>query len=327
MRAAIRLGTRGSKLALAQADLVATALRTAHPALTIEIVTIRTTGDRRAESLHLIGGQGAFTRELEAALLSGEIDVAVHSLKDLPTTLPPGLVLAATPAREDTRDVLIANDRGRAGSIQSQPEDAQALLEALPAKSRIGTGSRRRSAQLLRFRPDLEIADIRGNVDTRLRKLDEGQYDAIVLAAAGLRRLNLEARISAYVPHELLVPAPGQAALGLECRADDIETTGALSALNDPATYAAVTAERAVLRAFGVGCQLPIAALAQAAPEDGASRLRLHARVLDLDGSVALDARDDAPFTEAEALGERVAEALRAQGADRLLERSRQATG
>lgn len=302
MIASLRLGTRGSQLALAQTELVAAALRQAHTGLSVEIVIVHTTGDRRGESLREIGGQGAFTRELEFALLDGRVDVAVHSLKDLPSSLAPGLVLAATPAREDVRDVLVSRD-GRG-------------LAALPSRSRVGTGSLRRAAQLLRARPDLEIADIRGNVDTRLRKLDERQYDAIVLAAAGLRRLGRTDRVSEFLPTELLLPAPGQAALGLECRSEDRTVRELLAPLNDPATFAAVTAERAVLQAFGAGCRLPIAALGRV---EGDS-LMLHARVLDLDGTLALDERDQASFGEAEALGARVAATLLVQGAADLLE-------
>lgn len=302
MSASIRLGTRGSQLALAQTHCVAAALRQVRPDLTVEIVTVRTTGDRRGESLREIGGQGAFTRELEFALLDGQVDVAVHSLKDLPSTLTPGLLLAATPAREDVRDVLISRD-GRG-------------LAALPAGSRVGTGSLRRAAQLLRARPDLEIVDIRGNVDTRLRKLDEGQYDAIVLAAAGLQRLGRPDRISEFMPTDVLLPAPGQAALGLECRADDQATRIILAALNDDATFAAITAERAVLRTVGAGCRLPIAALGIVTDE----HLTLRARVLDLAGTLALDACDQASPAEAEALGTRTAATLLAQGAADLLE-------
>ncbi|HBY98271.1 MAG TPA: hydroxymethylbilane synthase [Chloroflexi bacterium] len=302
MTTSIRLGTRSSQLALAQTHSVAAALRMAHPGLVVEIVTVRTSGDRRSESLREIGGQGAFTRELELALLDGEVDVAVHSLKDLPGTVLPGLVLAATPPREDERDVVISRD--------------ECTLAALPCGSRVGTGSLRRAAQLLRARPDLEIADIRGNVDTRLHKLDEGQYDAIVLAAAGLRRLGRSNHIGEYLPVELLLPAPGQAALGLECRSDDQTTQALLTPLNDAPTFAAVTAERAVLRAFGAGCRLPIAALGRVEGE----QLTVHARVLNPAGTLALDVRDHAPSTEAEALGARVAAALLSQGAAVLLE-------
>jgi hydroxymethylbilane synthase len=298
----LRLGTRGSQLALTQTNLVAAALRAAHPGLAVEIVTIRTTGDQRPESLLVIGGQGAFTHELEQALLDGRVDIAVHSLKDLPSTLAPGLTLAATPPREDVRDTLIS----RTG----------APLAELPPGSRIGTGSRRRAAQLLRHRPDLLIADIRGNVDTRLRKLDEGQYDAILLAAAGLHRLGLQGRRLEYLPTDLLLPAPGQAALGLECRAADETTRALLAPLNDAATFAAITAERALLRAFGTGCRLPIAALGTV--QQG--RLHLRARILDAAGTVMLEQSGEAPPAEAESLGAHLASLLWQQGAASLLE-------
>ncbi|MDQ7029772.1 MAG: hydroxymethylbilane synthase [Ardenticatenia bacterium] len=240
----LRVGTRGSALALAQARQVIAALRALDPTLRAEEVIVQTSGDRSSASLRDIGGQGAFTRELEVALLDGRVDVAVHSLKDLPSSLPEGLVVAATPPREDPRDVLV-------------PRTA-ADVTTLPPGARVGTGSLRRRAQLLALRPDLRVADIRGNVDTRLRKLEAGTYDALVLAAAGLRRLGRTDLVERYaLPLELMVPAPAQGILGLECRADDLDTVALLRRLNHAPTFAAAAAERALLRRLGAGCRLP----------------------------------------------------------------------
>ncbi|HEX8681450.1 MAG TPA: hydroxymethylbilane synthase [Ardenticatenaceae bacterium] len=300
----IRIGTRGSKLALAQTTLVIEALGAAHPGLDVELCIIQTEGDRRRRaSLLAIGGQGVFTRELEVVLLDGEIDVAVHSLKDLPSTLPEGLVLAATPPREDPRDVLVTQDG--------------TTLDELPEGTVVGTGSLRRRTQLLRLRPDLQMKDIRGNVDTRLAKLDMGEYDAIVLAAAGLSRLGALGRVKAEVlAREAMLPAPAQGILGLECRADDTPTREALATLNHAPTFVSATAERAVLSHFGIGCRLPVAALA----ETEGDTLRLRARVLSADGRIAYDAETRGPWTDAERLGEAATRQLIEAGALALLE-------
>jgi hydroxymethylbilane synthase len=258
----LRVGTRGSPLALAQSELVLEALRAGHPTLAVERVVIQTEGDRRRRaSLLDLGGQGIFTRELEVALLDGEIDVAVHSLKDLPSTLPEGLLLAATPPREDPHDVLVTREG--------------APLSKLPAGAVVGTGSPRRRAQLLAARPDLVMEDIRGNVDTRLAKLQQGEYDAIVLAVAGLRRLGwLErpevASRAEVLSFDTMLPAPSQGILGLECRAGDSAVRELLATVNDAGTFAAATAERAVLRRFGSGCRLPIGVIATG--DDGQTR-------------------------------------------------------
>ncbi len=301
----IRVGTRGSKLALAQTTLVIEALRAAHPDLDVELCIIQTEGDRRRRaSLLAIGGQGVFTRELEVALLDGEIDVAVHSLKDLPSTLPEGLVLAATPPRENPCDVLVTRDGTR--------------LEALPNGAVVGTGSLRRRAQLLRLRPDLQMKDIRGNVDTRLAKLAAGEYDAIVLAAAGLSRLGALGRVKAEVlATEAMLPAPSQGILGLECRADDTLTRETLASINHAPTFVAATAERAVLSHFGIGCRLPVAALA----ETEGDMLRLRARVLSADGRIAYDAETTwGAWADAAVLGEAATRQLIEAGALALLE-------
>lgn len=300
----IRIGTRGSQLALIQTDLVIDALRAVNPALDVERVIIQTEGDRRRRaSLLAIGGQGVFTRELEIALLDGEIDVAVHSLKDLPSTLPDGLQLACTPPRADVRDILITRDN--------------TPLNELPKGSVVGTGSLRRRAQLLAIRPDLVMKDIRGNVDTRLAKLERGDYDAIVLAAAGLARLGWLTKIHGEaLSCEWMLPAPAQGTLGLECRGDDQRTQQILATVNDPTTFATASAERAVLRRFGIGCRLPLAALAT--PNNG--DLTIHARVLNHTGRLIFDATTSGPLAEAAALGTQAAQKLVADGAMKLLD-------
>src|SRR4051812_33912698 len=228
----LRLGTRGSTLAHWQADWVAGELR--RLGHTVELIEIATRGDvEQVVAVEQIGTRGVFTKEIQRALLAGDVDLAVHSLKDLLTEPVNGLVLASVPRRESSSDVLVSRDN--------------VMLESLPQGARIGTGSLRRQAQLLHVRPDLQVADIRGNVDTRLRKLDGGQFDAIVLAEAGLRRLGLSDRISQVLPREIMLPAVGQGALAIECRLEDAATRKILASLNDPETRAAVAAERALL--------------------------------------------------------------------------------
>lgn len=251
----LRLGTRGSLLARAQSGLVAQQLEQLHPGLKVELVLFRTSGDQIAERpLHEFGGKGLFTKELEQGLLAGTIDFAVHSFKDVPVTMPlvdqSELVTAAVPAREDPRDVLVTSD-GRA-------------LADLPAAVRVGTGSLRRRAQLLSLRPDLRVELIRGNIDTRLRRCRAGEYDAVILAFAGLKRAGLfdSATMSVIDPDEM-VPAPGQGALSLQCRQEDQRTRGYLAALNDPTSAACVAAERELVRLLEGDCHSPIAALAE----------------------------------------------------------------
>lgn len=299
----LRVGTRGSKLALIQTDMVVEALRAADPSLEVERVIIQTEGDRRRRaSLLAIGGQGVFTRELEIALLDGEIDVAVHSLKDLPSKLPDGLQLAATPPRADAGDMMIT----RAGTPLSE----------LPKGSVIGTSSRRRGAQLLAIRPDLVINEIRGNVDTRLAKLERGDYDAIILATAGLARMGWLTKVHGEaLSSELMLPAPAQGILGVECRSADTATQKALATINHQVTFACATAERAILRRFGAGCLLPLAALAT--PNNG--HLTLRARALDHAGRLAFNVTTRGLLAEADALGTQAAEELVAQGAMNLL--------
>ncbi len=243
----IRLGTRQSQLARWQADWVAAELTKL--GVQVEMVPITTQGDVASQPLGQIGGQGLFTKEIQRALLDQRCDVAVHSLKDLPTDPVPGLVLGAVPEREQVFDALI----GRTAPT----------LESLPRNAIVGTGSVRRAAQLLAVRPDLEIRDIRGNLDTRLKKLDDGQFDAILLASAGLHRLGWAHRITQTLPIEWMLPAVGQAALGIEIRQDDPETLALVQKLNHEASFAAVTAERSMLRALRGGCLAPVAALAR----------------------------------------------------------------
>jgi hydroxymethylbilane synthase len=297
--APLRLGTRASPLARWQAEWVAARLR----ALGSEVVMVpvTTSGDRRQGPIGPGSGRGLFTKEIQRELLSGRIDLAVHSLKDLPTDAVPGLGLAAVPERASVHDVLIS--------------DCAGSLAELPAGAIVGTGSLRRRAQLLSVRSDLHMRDLRGNVDTRIRKLHQGDYQAIVLAEAGLRRLGLAEEITAVLPLALVLPAVGQGALGIEARSDDPRTAGAVAPLDHPATRAAVTAERALLARLEGGCLAPIAAWAR--PESGA--LVLTGRVLSADGARKLEAMLSAAAGDAAALGRQVADALLAQGAAALV--------
>ena len=300
----LRLGTRASALARWQADWVAGEL--SRLGVAVDMVHVSTQGDVSSRPLGAIGGQGLFTKELQRALLDGAIDLAVHSLKDLPTERVPGLRLAAVPERETVRDALLC--RSADG------------LDALPPGARIGTGSIRRRAQLWHARPDLEILEIRGNVDTRLRKLDEGQYDAIVLAEAGLKRLGLQARITQLLPTELMLSAVGQGALGIEAREDDAGTLAILARLDDPATHAAVLAERQLLAALRAGCLAPVGAWARVAGD----RLQLDAVVLSPDGRRRLSVTREGPCEQAETLGAEAAADLLGQGAEQLIAASHQ---
>jgi hydroxymethylbilane synthase len=251
MKEKLIIGSRGSRLALWQSEWVKTTLESIHKQLEIKIEIIKTSGDVNTfQPLTVIGGKGVFTKELEEALLDGRIDLAVHSLKDLPTILPDGLALSAITEREDPRDALIL----RTGLQIESP-----TIVDLPEKAIVGTSSQRRMAQLRTLRHDVLIKDLRGNVDTRLRKLDEGQYDAIILASAGLRRLGWAERISSALSINEMLPAVGQGALGLETRENDSETIEIIQPLNHEQTNIACKAERAFLRGLGGGCQLPIA--------------------------------------------------------------------
>jgi len=301
-KSAILIGSRASKLALAQTRLVADALAAAHPGLACEIVHITTTGDRRRrQPLPTIGGKGLFTREIEEALLRGEIDLAVHSLKDLPTQLPEGLTIAAVPERASANDALISAD-GRP-------------LAQFPAGARVGTSSPRRAAQLLHARSDLRPTPIRGNLDTRLRKLREGQFDAIVVALAGLTRLGMADAATQILPFDLMLPAPGQGALAIEIHADNTPIARLVALVSHAPTVAATTAERALLQALGGGCRLPLGAYAEVEGDT----LSLCAVLLSPDGATACRAGRTSPATDPAALAALAAEQLRAAGADAVL--------
>ncbi len=298
----IRIATRKSALALWQAEYVKARLEQAHPGLQVSLVPMVSRGDKLLDApLAKIGGKGLFVKELETALLEQEADIAVHSMKDVPMEFPEGLGLYCICEREDPRDAFVSN---RFDS-----------LDALPEGSVVGTSSLRRQAQLLARRPDLKIQFLRGNVNTRLAKLDAGEYDAIILAAAGLIRLGFGERIRASIGVEESLPAGGQGAVGIECRSADLDIQALLAPLNHAETAARVSAERALNRHLNGGCQVPIACYAL---QEG-DQLWLRGLVGQPDGSVLLRAEERAPVADAEALGVRVAEALLAQGAGRIL--------
>ena len=302
----LRIGTRGSNLARWQAEWVAGRLRELHPGLEITLVEIKTQGDRdRNSPLAAIGGLGLFTKEIQRALADGSVDVAVHSLKDLPTQGPPGLALGAVPLREDVADALIA--------------PGYLTLDALPAGATVGTGSLRRRAQLLHARPDLAVVGVRGNVETRLKLAKDGPLDAVVLAEAGLHRLGLERHVTERLGPPRFLPAVGQGALGIECRGDDLGTLSLLAPLDDPATHRAVVAERRTLADLEGGCMIPLAAWAR----DTSEGLVLDAAVFDADGRECVEASRVGDRKAPEALGGLVAQVLRDLGAERLLRRSR----
>ena len=299
----VRIGTRSSPLARWQAEWVQSQLQAL--GITVELIYITTQGDVRTGPLGQIGGQGLFTKEIQRALLSGEVDIAVHSLKDLPTAPVAGLKLGAVPLRESTGDALISNSAEN--------------LASLPSGAKVGTGSLRRRTQLLHARPDLSVLDIRGNVDTRLRKLDDGEFEAIILAEAGLTRLGLAARIRQVLPRELMLPAVGQGALGIEIRADDASTQAIVAPLNHAATEQAVIAERSMLAELRGGCLAPVGAWARI--ETG--KLLLDAVVLNHNGSRKISATGQADPSAATQLGSDVAQQLHAQGAEALIASSR----
>ena len=304
----LRMGTRRSQLALWQTHHVRDRLRAHYPDLTLEIVYMTTVGDRILDKpLPMIGGKGLFTQELEDALRNGTIDLAVHSLKDLPTQMPPDFALGAIFKRAAPFDALVS----RTGLT----------LATLPVGAVIGTSSLRRRAQLLAYRPDLRTESLRGNVDTRLRKAFDpsGPYDAIVLAMAGLQRLEHDDAISEIIDSQVMLPAPGQGAIAVQCRADDVPTRSLLALLDDAVTRVAVTAERAFLQRLEAGCRLPVSALAT--PEDDA--VYMIGRVSGLDGTRTITVTGRAATGEAASLGARLAEDALRQGADRLLDEIR----
>ncbi len=313
----LRIATRASQLALWQANHIADRLRGLAPERTIELVHVTTSGDRdQTGALASFGGVGVFTREVQRAVLDGRADLAVHSLKDLPTEPVDGLVLAAVPERAPRFDALILPSGDRdSPPAESHRGDSKPLIAAMSAKARIGTGSLRRQAQLRHLRPDLELLEIRGNVDTRLRKLDEGAYDAIILAEAGLRRLGLDARISGLLAPPVLYPSVGQGALGIECRASDDATRAILARLTDATTHAAVLAERALLAELRAGCHAPLGV--STTVSEGS--LTLEGVVLSPDGTQRLLAKSAGDARDPELIGRAVAEELRRQGAGALI--------
>lgn len=297
------IGSRGSPLALRQAALVKDRLLQVHPLLSITVRRILTTGDRRTgPPLHQIGGKGVFTKEIEEALLSGKIDLAVHSLKDLPTQLPEGLCLGAITPREDARDAFLSN--------------RFECLAELPPRSTVGTSSLRRQCQLLHLRPDLQVKNLRGNLDTRLRKLDEGDYDAIILACAGLIRLGLDHRIREKLSVDTLCPAIGQGAMAVEVRCDDRLTLDRIQGLDDQGSRRSAEAERSLLSRLGGGCQVPIAGFA-VVHED---QLQLTGLVGASDGSRLIRECGQATLEEPARLGRSVARRLLDRGAGELLQ-------
>ncbi|GIV97254.1 MAG: porphobilinogen deaminase [Herpetosiphonaceae bacterium] len=298
------IGTRGSKLALAQAESVRHMLLELHPELEVELQIIKTKGDVLIDRpLSAIGDKGLFVKEIEAALLAGQVDLAVHSCKDLPSMDPPGLVLAAFPRRADPRDALIARS-------------ARSLAD-LPLGARVGTSSLRRACQLRAFRPDLVVDMLRGNVDTRLRKLQEDGYDAIVLAVAGLQRLGLERVISEVLDPSVMLPAVAQGALAVQCRAGDERTIRLLAPLDHFPTRCAVLAERALLRRLEGGCQVPIGAYATL--DEDAEQLVLRGMLGTPDGRMLVQGRRIGPPAAAEALGTELAEELLLRGGREIL--------
>ena len=302
MKKILRIATRKSALALWQANHVQALLLQAHPGIEIELVKIVTEGDRILDRpLSEIGGKGLFLKELERAMLDGEADLAVHSMKDVPASMADGLVLDAVLPRANPYDALVSKN--------------DLLLSDLPAGSRIGTSSLRRKSQLLALRPDLEVADLRGNVDTRLRKLDEGQYDAIILACAGLQRLGLGERITETLEPPDWLPASTQGIIGLQCRQDDAYTRSLIEPLADHDTMVVASAERTVARVLEATCQVPLAV--HAVLESG--KVWLRSVVSTTDGKVSVQASGEAPARDAVVLGERVAEDLLKNGAGKII--------
>jgi hydroxymethylbilane synthase len=302
----LRIGTRGSALALAQANWVKSEIERQRPDTAVSLQVIKTSGDRLVgASLQAIGGKGVFTKEIEDALLKGEIHLAVHSMKDLPTELITGLAILAVPEREDARDVLVS----RSG----------AALKELPAGARIGTGSLRRKAQLLHYRPELSVEPIRGNIDTRLTKLDAGEVDALVMAAAGLKRIGRTERITEFLPPDICVSAAAQGALAIEAR-EDASLREELEFLNDVPTYLEVEAERAVLQRLGGGCHVPVGARAQVFGE----LIEIAAVVADAEGNELYKAELAGMAEKAGALGKELADRLLSQGAQKILARLQQ---
>jgi hydroxymethylbilane synthase len=311
----LRLGSRGSHLALFQARLVAARIQAAGGP-SCEIVAIKTSGDRLQElPLSEIGGKRLFVKEIEDALINGGVDLAVHSSKDMPAVLPDGLDIGAVLEREDPRDALVLPV-----SAESRVQSPESRVHSPERAPRVGTGSVRRIAQLKKRFPDAEFVNVRGNLDTRLRKLDAGEYDLLVLAAAGLRRLGFGARISVSLSIEECVPAPGQGIIAIEVRADDAATRTAVARIDDDTASRCLEAERTLVKALGGGCQMPIGGIARAV---GDADIEMHAVVASLDGARIIRYKKMGKRTNASALGREVAEALLKQGASEILREAR----
>ncbi|MBI3593252.1 MAG: hydroxymethylbilane synthase [Nitrospirae bacterium] len=310
MRNKVVIGTRGSMLALWQAEWVKSELQKLNPNLEIELNKIKTTGDKILDvPLAKVGGKGLFVKEIEEALLKGEADLAVHSMKDVPTDFPEGLHLAVICEREDPRDAFISRVHGSRFTVQG--------FKDLPNGATIGTSSLRRSCQLLSIRPDLKIEQLRGNLNTRLRKLDEGQFDAIILAVAGVKRLGWEDRITEIIQPEISLPAIGQGAVGIECRIDDESINKLIAPLNHPETSICVRAERALLKRLEGGCQVPIAAHARLI----GSKLLIDGLVGSVSGDRIIKDRLEGGPDNAESLGIKLAESLLSMGAKEILDK------
>ncbi len=309
MSAALRIATRQSRLALWQAEHVAARLRELHPGLEVVLVPMTTQGDRVLDRpLAEVGGKGLFIKELEIALQEGRADIAVHSMKDVPSELPPGMTLAAMLTRADPRDAFVSR--------------RIAHFNELPQNAHIGTSSLRRQSQLKALRPDLRISPLRGNVDTRLRKLDEGQYDAIILAAAGLKRLEYDQHITHLIDIDQSLPAVGQGVVGVECRADDAHSIAAVAALNDPVSRICCECERAFALRLQGSCQSPIAGFAQLSGD----RIELRGVVASEDGKTIYRGTIDGAVADANALGIQLAQRLLDAGAEQLLAEQRAAS-
>ncbi len=300
----VRIGTRASRLALAQSEWVRERVEARHAGVKVELVRIKTRGDKILDSpLSLVGGKGLFVKEIEEAMIRGEVDAAVHSMKDVPTELPEGLALRVFPEREDPRDAMV--------STRGEP------IDGLIREAKVGTSSLRRGAQVLHLRPDLRVCSIRGNVETRLSKLEKGEVDAVLLAAAGLRRLGLEGKVTQFFSTSQLLPAMGQGALGVEMRLDDEKTWDIFSFLNHETTEVCVRAERALLGELEGGCQVPIAGHAVLRGD----MLVLRGLVAELDGSVLISDEVTGDMARPEELGRRLARMLLDAGAGDILRR------
>ncbi|MCJ7615676.1 MAG: hydroxymethylbilane synthase [Desulfobacterales bacterium] len=303
MKKNIKIGTRGSKLALWQANWVKSAITSINPSLSVDLIIIKTKGDKILDvPLAMVGGKGLFVKEIEEALLSRQIDIAVHSMKDMPAEIPDGLCIGAIPKRENPKDVLISNNG--------------LLFSELKSGSRVGTSSLRRSAQLRHARPDLVILPLRGNLDTRLKKLETENMDAIILAAAGVKRLNFESRITEYFDENVMLPAVGQGALCIEIRENDTEIEPIVAALDHQKTRSAVMGERAFSNRLEGGCQVPIAALGKIEK----NIFTMSGLVADVDGKILIKKTLSGPVEQSETIGVKLADSLLSMGAKKILE-------